>query len=115
MCVDTKLLLKVQDGDASKWLHLCYVDTDVYVKFVSLSGGTEEQLNDTLSKWCKEEFNVDLPMATLEDLSTLRDLIKEKYRVEYPDLYRDSKTDRQGWTRIWVTEKMRKETEGNGK
>lgn len=119
MCVtDTKLLLKVKDptDDALeyKWVHLCYVDTEIYEKFTRILG-SEEQLNRILSFWCKEDFDIELDMATTEDLNILKESIKEYYRTKYPEIYRYSKTDRQGWTRIWVTNKMRKVVEGIGK
>ena len=104
---DTKLLLKIQDEVDVRWVHFCYVETEVYKKFIDIVG-SEEKLNTLLSIWCKSDFQVDMSMVTSEDLQTLRDLIKDRYKTIYPELYRDSSTDRQGWTRVWVTEKMRK-------
>lgn len=118
--LEIKLLLKIQDKNdegvvvGSKWVHFCYVDTKLYTKFLTIID-SEEELNGILSAWCKEDFGVDLSMATSEDLQTLRDLIKEHYKNKYPEVYRDSSTDRQGWTRIWVTENMRKVVQNSGK
>ena len=115
---DTKLLLKVQenidDSTRHKWVHLCYVDAEIYKKFMELVG-PEEYINRFLSAWCKEDFHIDMSMDTSEDLIALRGLLKGYYKNNYPEIYRDSTTDRQGWTRIWVTEKMRKVVEDNGK
>ena len=115
---DTKLLLKVQESIDEpmkhKWIHLCYVDSEVYKAFIELIG-PEEYINKYLSLWCREDFGVDLNMNVLEDLNALRGLIKEHYKNSYPKVYRDSTTDRQGWTRIWVTEKMREAVENSGK
>lgn len=118
--LDTKLLLKIfvksPDGITNSiWVHFCYVQKEVYDEFLNTSKSSEDQLNDILSRWCFEDFGVRLPMNKQEDLSTLKDLIKDLYKGMYPEFYRDSSTDRQGWTRIWVNHKMKEEIEKNGK
>lgn len=112
---DTKLLLKISnpEDNGEKWVHLCYVDTDIYEEFIK-SQSSDTSLNDILSSWCKEDFGVTLPLQTTEALATFRMLVKNHYRTTYPDVFRDSETDRQGWTRIWVTNKMKEAVE-NGK
>lgn len=116
--VDTKLLLKVNAENKGviqpKWVHLCYVDTEVFEKFTELFGSREE-LNKYISTWFEKDFNKTLNMSSYEDLRALKDTLKSYYKDKYPELYRGSETDRQGWTRIWVTEKMKKEIEENGK
>lgn len=117
--LDTKLLLKMSirgsDGAISNtWVHFCYVQKDIYDQFLSTSKSSEDQLNNILSRWCFEEFGVKLLMDKPEDLATLKELIKDRYKSMYPEFYRDSSTDRQGWTRIWVNHKMREEIEKNG-
>lgn len=120
--ISTKLLLKIQDVTKTpiefRWVHLCYVDTEVYEEFCETLEPYEnydDEFNGILSRWCAEEFGINLKMNTQEDLNALKELIKNLYRERYPEVYRDSKTDRQGWIRIWVTQKMRKEIEAHGK
>ena len=112
---DLKLLLKIKNPDEAceRWVHLCYVDSDVFTEFSKLPLH-DMPLNSILSGWCKEDFDVDLPLQTTEELATFRNLIKEQYKTKYPELFRESETDRQGWTRIWVTNKMKESIE-NGK
>ena len=113
---DIKLLVRVymDDSEEFHWIHFCYVDDELYKKFASMY---EDQvtLNEILARWCKEDFNIDSKMDKIGDIFQLKELIKDVYKEKYPELFRDSKTDRQGWTRIWMTEKMREEIEFHGK
>lgn len=101
-----KLLLKIFVDKEPKWVHLCYIDSELYREFVKI---TDEHmnLNGFLSNWCNEDFEVKLEMNSPEDLSTLRNLIRDHYKERYPELYRDNRIDRQGWTRVWIANKMR--------
>ena len=106
---DAKILLKINDAetDAPKWVHLCYADENLYNTYLFLQSDEYKCMNPTLSDWAKEDFNVDLSMNSIEDIATLKQLVKEAYREKYPEIYRDSPTDRQGWLRIWVNNKMK--------
>ncbi len=103
----TKLLVRTNE----KWIHLCYIESDLLQKFL---GATKKSLNEYITLWCKEDFNVDFEVTTPEDLYHLKAMIKEHYKKTYPEVVLDAKTDRQGWTRVWVTNKMKEEVE-NGK
>lgn len=109
--IDTKVLLKIENDTGYKWVHLCYVDTKIYEEFKKFCSG---DLNKSLSDWCREDFNTELQVKSSEDLQRLKDLLKEYYQKIYPELYRDSRTDRQGWIRVWVTDKMRKAVQNIG-
>ena len=106
---DANILLKINDAetDTSKWVHLCYADENLYNTYLFLQSDEYKCMNPTLSAWAKEDFNVDLSMDSIEDIATLKKLVKEAYREKYPEIYRDSPTDRQGWLRIWVNNKMK--------
>ena len=108
---DIKLLIKV-DSSPSQWNHFCYIEESVYNAFVSI--GNKGSINSIISRWCKEDFDVDNPALSMEEIQELKDLIKSHYKEKYPEVYRDSDTDRQGWVRVWVTEHMKKEI-ANGK
>ena len=101
----TKILVKVKDGDNLKWIHLCYVDTDLWQEF--LQDNTSEGFNQTLSEWCYEDFNMQIPMATIEDINTLKKLIRIRYKRLYPEVFLENQTDRQGWIRVWFTQKVK--------
>ena len=113
----TKVLLKVLDAndDRIKWVHLCYLSSDLYNKFIYERDMKTIDMNDILSRWCKEEFLVDLHMATSKDIHLLKELVKDFYKRAHPEYVLDSKTDRQGWLRVWITRKMMEELKIYGK
>lgn len=106
-----KLLLKVLDENRDKlvWEHLCYVPKELYLKFLRAYGLERFEMADYVTRWAKEDFNIDLPMTTAKDITILRELVIDKYRSVYPHLTRKSQTDRQGWLRVWVSTHMEKE------
>ena len=106
-----KILVKVSadDNNDPRWVHLCYIDKQLYEAFIENHGGIDK---DFICKHCKEDFDFDLKLCTDKDLSTLRDLVKDHYSKKYPEIYLESPTDRQGWLRIWVTNKIKEELYG---
>ena len=116
---ETKLLLKIcsSSGQISdipdKWVHLCYIDSDLYDKFLKASTNSDMSLNEILSKWCQEDLHTENPVITQEQLNELKQGVRDMYKSIYPELYRETDVDRQGWMRTWITKKM-KETIDNG-
>lgn len=111
---DIKILLKIVDPETNqpRWVHLCYADGNTYAEYLNEHPNTSESsefMNTTLSRWAKEDFDIDLAMDNLEDMATLKSHVKELYREKYPEIYRDSNTDRQGWLRLWVNNKMKED------
>lgn len=106
-----KFLLKVLDEnrDTLVWEHLCYAPRELYLKFISTTGIERFEMADYVTKWAREDFNIDLPMTTVKDITILRELIFDKYGSTYPHLLRRSNTDHQGWVRVWVASHMEKE------
>jgi hypothetical protein len=45
-------------------------------------------------------------LGKLYDVDKLKGLIRELYRVRYPEIYTESKTDNQGWIRLWYKNHM---------
>lgn len=111
-----KFLVKVlnEETDKLSWEHLCYAPKELYLKFLRTYGLERFQMADYVSKWAKEDFNVDLPMTTSKDINILRELVLDKYRSAYPHLLRISATDRQGWMRVWVANHMERDLQRNG-
>jgi hypothetical protein len=112
-----KLLLKVCEqtpfgNKIEKWVHVCYVDSQLHKEILEKYPAFGNQFNELLSRWCMEDFQVRLNMTTWEDLLLLRELVKKHYKDAYPDIYNPSETDRQGWMRVWVTKKMKEEIYG---
>ena len=103
----TKLLVKTKEG----WVHLCYIESELLQKFRESS---KNPVNECITEWYKQDYKADFKIATQEDLKTLRGMIREHYKTAYPEVVLDGNTDRQGWTRVWITNKMKAEVE-NGK
>lgn len=106
-----KFLLKVLDEnkDHLVWEHLCYAPKELYLKFLDKMSIERFEMGDFVSKWAKEDFNIELPMTTAKDIAILKELVIDKYSSTYPHLLRRSSTDRQGWLRVWVSSHMEKE------
>ena len=106
---ESKIVLKINNPEKEnfRWVHLCYADKDIYSKYAEVNEIL--YMNESLSKWAKEDFNIDLTMDSVEDIYKLKELVKELYKEKYPEIYRDSNTDRQGWLRLWVNSKMKEE------
>lgn len=106
-----KFLIKVLDEDRDKlvWEHLCYAPKGLYLKFIDTMGIERFEMADFVSKWAKEDFNIDLPMTTAKDITILRELVLDKYSSTYPHLLRKSATDHQGWVRVWVSTHMERD------
>ena len=102
----TKLLLKISENDKEKWVHLCYILTDLYQRYLKEQDYTGNDLNELLSKWCEADFGTKLSMRSSEDIQTLKDLVHKSAKDKYPEIYFEATTDRQGWVRIWVTKHM---------
>lgn len=107
----TKIMIKLlnEENDRIEWIHLCYVDGALYNKFLEKMGLLTTDMNEVLSRWAKEDFNVNLALARKADLTVLKAIIKDFYKTAFPNIYIDSATDRQGWFRVWVTKKLREE------
>lgn len=109
----TKLLVKVlnENHDKLSWEHFCYVPRDLYLKFLSAMEIERVEVADYISKWAKQDFNIDLSMTTTTDIKTLKELILDKYRSVYPHIFISTDTDHQGWVRVWITAHMNKDLE----
>lgn len=105
-----KLLVKISTSEQEpKWVHLCYINRDLHNNYTD---ECEHINNESLSRWCKEDFGIDMEVRTTEDLDKLRSMVKGYYSQKYPDIYQESNTDHQGWFRVWVTNKMKEELNG---
>jgi hypothetical protein len=112
-----KVLIKVIDDETDKfsWVHICYADKRVYLAFLERLSCDRKDFAEWLSKWAKEEFNVELPMTHTNDIIVLKKLIRDRFKRAHPMLFIESNTDHQGWIRIWVTRKMMEELKTYGK
>lgn len=107
----TKVLIKVvnEATDQIEWTHISYVDDTLYKRFMEEKGLQTTDLNQVLSRWAKEDFNIDTQMSCKRDIEILKYLVKDFYKRAHPELYIDSPTDRQGWLRVWISKKIKEE------
>lgn len=106
-----KIVIKVvnEAHDRAEWTHISYIDKVLYDKFMKKEHIESIELNDYLSRWVKEDFNIDLAMSSKNDIRVLKELVKDFYKRAHPELYIESHTDRQGWLRVWLTKKIKEE------
>lgn len=61
---------------------------------------------DALIKaWLKQDFNFEV--IYMEDIYEAKELIKQKYSKMYPEVFIANEGDRQGWSRVWLAEKVK--------
>lgn len=106
-----KVLIKVvnESHDRIEWTHISYIDEGLYKRFLEEKNIETSDMNDYLSRWAKEDFNIELSMSSKNDIRVLKELVKDFYHRAHPELYIESPTDRQGWLRVWITRKMKEE------
>lgn len=107
----TKVLLKLLDEnqDRLRWVHFCYLSRELYLKYLVTFDLERAELAEAVSRWAREDFNIDLPMTTAKDISILKALIFDKYHSIYPHITRTAHNDHQGWLRVWVSTHMEKD------
>jgi len=106
-----KVTLPVLDERINKthWIHICYLNRNLYLTFLQKMGCTRAEVADFMAKWAKKDFNMNLSMSCVRDIAILKELIRDRYRIAHPNIFLNTSTDRQGWFRIWMTEKMERE------
>lgn len=110
----SKLLLKLYDDKAEqyKWVHLCYIPDKLFHQYKENKPEAFGNMNKTLARWVKEDFDRDMFVVTAVELEILKNLVKEQCKEMYPEIFiADQNTDRQGWLRVWVTRKMTEDLE----
>lgn len=109
-----KVMLKVihEDRNAKKnpmWTHFCYVNSDIYSAFFQTLDLTVEEFPSFLTKWTREDFNLQLDFTKNNDIRILKALIIDRFKELYPHMYYNAVVDNNGWMRVWLSEKMGKE------
>lgn len=109
-----KLLIKVLVDTELKWIHLCYIDHQLYRKFKSISGYESQTIGSHITRWLLQDFGVKLQMSTKMDVMMLRNILQTWYRHEYPEIYLKCPGDKQRISNligIWLTQHMQYEIE----
>lgn len=108
----SKVKIKVVNDrkDVFEWVHLCYIEENLYLRFLKKVGCTRKEFSAYISKWVNEEFNYKTLMLNSTDIVIIKKLIQDKYKRVYPHIYIESNSiDKQAWTRVWLTQKMEEE------
>lgn len=95
----TKIHYKIVDS----WVHFCYVD-DMYKDSI-------EKPMDKIRSWAYKDFGIE-NLETMKELTNLKETIRNSYREKYPELFRESSVDTQGWVRVWFTQHLKEELSG---
>lgn len=89
------------------WFHFCYVSDELWLeytrKFPMLN------MDIPVKDWLKEDFNFEIEY--MEDIYEAKEHIKNMYAKAYPEVFLEGEGDRQGWTRVWLSDKMKKALE----
>lgn len=103
-----KVAAKVWRDDENVWVHFCYVPTELKQRFDEKVNTKNQSLDTWIRIWAKEDFGYD-KMEDYVHLEQLKKAVKLKFKIEFPEVYVDSDSDRQGWLRIWLSRHMREE------
>lgn len=100
-----KIQLKLFDGRRNQnfWFHFCYIPIDIWEQYQSKY--KVNNMDVQIKEWLKQDFNLEVVHMT--DLAKAKDCIKQLYAKTYPEVFLDTEGDRQGWARVWLTEKIK--------
>lgn len=100
-----KIQIKLFDGRRNQnfWFHFCYIPEDVWFKYTDRY--RVNNIDSQIKAWIKQDF--DFEVKHMNDLEKVKSFIKKLYAEVYPEVFLDSEGDRQGWTRVWLTEKIK--------
>ena len=91
------------------WFHFCYIPEELGLAY---NDKFKTYNMDALIKaWLKQDFGFEV--VYMEDIYEAKELIKQKYAELYPDVFINNDGDRQGWSRVWLAEKVKNLLEVN--
>lgn len=111
-----KVMLKVISDldDSIAWVHLCNIDEELYYRFLTMFKLSRQELADYISKWIVDDFGLSLAMTHQNDICIFKELVKQRYKSLYPNMYLESVIDRQGWVRFYISDKIELEIKRYG-
>ena len=111
-----KVIVKVLKDNEVQWVHFSKISASLYKKFLRVTESDPCELNEYLSKWCKEDFEVTLRMYRYSDIYHLKKAIIERYSAVYPELCESPDMGVMvGWVRMWLSQHMKEEIASHGK
>ena len=106
-----KIQLKAFDRrrNRNSWFHFCYIPKELWEKYNYVTKATN--LDAQIKEWLKQDFSFEVEY--MDDIYEAKEYIKKLYSEVYPEVYLDGEGDRQGWTRVWLTNKLKTLLEEN--
>lgn len=93
-----------------EWVHFSAIDEKLYTRFFEVTNTKPVDLNDFLSCWCKDDFDIRLRMYKYSDIYNLKKAINERFEAEYAELYGSAEMPEiRGWVRMWLSQHMEME------
>ena len=84
------------------WFHFCYIPDDVWKKYYEKFH--TNNMDAKIKEWLKEDFGFEV--VYMDDIYEAKYHIKKLYAEAYPEIYIDNEGDHQGWSRVWLTNKI---------
>lgn len=113
--IQIKVLREECPHDDAQWLPVCCMNSDIYDAFFEVTGIERMDFADYLSKWCYEDFNLELTFTKSNDIRILKELVVDRYQAIYPHIHYNRAVNKHGWMRVWVSERMGKEIKKHDK
>ena len=100
-----KIQLKAFDRRRNQqcWFHFCYLPPEACIPYKNRF--KTMNMDSLIKSWLKQDFGLDV--VDMEDVYTAKEHIKKLYAEVYPEVYLENEGDRQGWTRVWLTNKIK--------
>lgn len=91
------------------WFHFCYIPTNLWREYTQAF--KTNNVDAQIKLWLKEDFG--LTVEYMDDIYEAKESIKKVYAEAYPEVYLHGDGDRQGWARVWLSEKIKRLLEEN--
>jgi len=100
-----KVVIRIYDevNEDIVWRHFCYTPAQPYDEFKERFCQIKH-ITEYVRLWAEQDFGISLTDYT--SLREIKEHIKERYKALFPKLHIEGSTDYQGWTRVWLAEKI---------
>lgn len=113
MAIMKKIMFRVDHDGELEWVHFCYVPADVRDRFFAVTGMNHEGLLHCVERWVGEDYNQHIGIHTYGDIEKVRQIIKQRFRANYSELYilgdNGGNPSIYGIVRLWLVQHMRME------
>lgn len=101
-----KIQIKLFDERRNQnfWFHFCYLSDELWEQYQGVF--KSNNMDTQIKEFIKQDFG--LSVANMADVNQAKDMIKSLYAESHPDIFLAGKGDRQGWTRVWLSSKIKR-------